>query len=491
MSQESTTPACPSCQERDRRIADLEQTVADLRSQLEAIQRQLEAALQQGKRQAAPFRRNKLPAQPKKPGRPHGHPRAARPLPTRVDQVIDVPCEHCPDCQTALVDPVVHPQYQTDIPPVVPVVTRFDIHGGTCPKCRRYHQGRHPLMTSDATGASANQIGPVALSLAAEMKHRLGVPYRKVVDILSSYFGLRVSHATLVRAERRLARKGAPTFRLLQEALQASGLVHADETGWRVGRLSAWLWVFCTDQITIYAIAKGRGHEVPEAILGEDFDGILVVDGWSAYDVLSCRKGRCIGHILRRCRTLLDQEPSAADQQRLNNLLEVLRRGRELAAQHEQLSAEEYQERLLGWEGAFYGWLLYEGQHGGPEVSKLAQHLWGHRDEFMRHVAEPEVPATNNQGERQIRPAVVARKIGGCNRTVSGALVHMVLASLMASLRQQGKRFVDLALPLWRSVRPVALAVEALPEVVEQELEQTWPELSVGSIWPVPLAASG
>jgi hypothetical protein len=137
-------------------------------------------------------------------------------------------------------------------------------------------------MTSDATGACANPIGPVALSLAAELKHRPGVPYRKITDLLATYFDLRVSHGTLVRAERRLARKGAPTFRLLQEALRAAGIAHADETGWRVGRLNAWLWVFCTERVTIYAIARSRGHEVPEAILGEGFDGILVVDGWAA-----------------------------------------------------------------------------------------------------------------------------------------------------------------------------------------------------------------
>src|SRR5262245_54289961 len=491
MSQESATAACPGCQERDRRIAELEQTVTDLQRQLGEVRRLLEQAQAQGKRQAAPFRRDDLSPSPKKPGRPPGHPRAARPLPAKVDQVIDVPCECCPDCRVGLIDPVVHQQFQTDIPPVVPVVTRFDIHGGTCPKCGRYHQGRHPLMTSAATGAAANQIGPVALSLAAELKHRLGVPYRKVVDILGNYFGLAVSHGALVRAERRLAKKGELTFRLLQEALRQSGLAHADETGWRVGRLSAWLWVFCTQEVTIYAIAQSRGHEVPEAILGSEFDGILVVDGWSAYDVLGCRKGRCTGHIVRRCRGLLEQELPQADQWRLLRLLEVLRAGRELAAQQGHLSEADYQRRLEGWEDDFLGWLLFGSEGAGPEVSRLAEHLWGHRDEFMLHVREPGVPATSNQAERQTRPAVLIRKTGGCNRAVTGALVHMVLASLMASLRQQGKRFVDLAVPLWRCAVPVALDVAALPVVQQKQLQETWPALDPGNIWPVPVAASG
>jgi hypothetical protein len=188
-------------------------------------------------------------------------------------------------------------------------------------------------MTSGAVGAASNQIGPVALSLAAELKHRLGVPYRKITDLFGTYFGLQVSHGTIVRAERRLAKKGGPTFRLLQEALRAADVVHGDETGWRVGRLNAWLWVFCTGKITLYAIAQRRGHEVPEAILGEDFDGILVVDGWSAYDVLSCQKGRCNGHILRRCRDLLAGQPGPTDRRCLEGLMAILRAGLELSKQ--------------------------------------------------------------------------------------------------------------------------------------------------------------
>jgi transposase len=484
-------PGCLGCSRRDAGIAALQRQVADLRRQLDEVRRQLDQARQAGKRQAHPFRRRKPTPDPKKPGRPTGHPRASRPLPAQVDLVIAVPCDCCPDCKVGLTDPVVHAQFQTDIPPVVPLVTRFDIHGGTCPRCRRYHQGRHPLMTSDATGAAANQIGPVALSMAAEMKHRLGVPYRKVAEILDIYFGLPLCHGALVRAERRLARKGEPTFRLLQEALQAAGIAHADETGWRVGRLSAWLWVFCTEEVTVYAIARSRGHEVPEAILGEDFDGVLVVDGWSAYDVLSCRKGRCHAHVLRRCHDLLEAQPGRKDERLLKRLVEVLRAGLELCKQHERLSEADYWARVRAWEDDFDGWLLGPAKAAGAEVVKLRNHLMGHHDEFMAHVFEPGVPGTNNLGERQVRPAVIIRKMGGCNKGVAGALVHMVLASLTASLRQRGKRFVDLALPLWRARTPVALDIGSLPEVVAKEVEKSWPAMQPETVWPVPLAASG
>jgi hypothetical protein len=281
------------------------------------------------------------------------------------------------------------------------------------------------------------------------------------------------------------------TIRLLQEALRAADVVHADETGWRVGRLSAWLWVFCTERVTIYAIAQSRGHEVPEALLGEDFDGLLVVDGWGGYDVLSCCKGRCNGPILRRCRDLLQGQPAATDGRCLRRLIEVLRAGLQLSEQRQELVEADYEVRLRAWEDDFDGWLMRRPRDAGAEVVKVRNHLLGHHDKFMAPVLQPGVPGTNNLAERQVRPAVVARKTGGCNKAVMGALVHRVLASLMATARQQGQRFGDLALPLWRSAEPVALDSAALPGVMEKELGECWPELAPEAVWPVPLAASG
>jgi transposase len=456
------SPVCSGCQARDTTIARLEQAVADLQRQLDDVRGQLDQAQRAGKRQAGPFRRRRHVDHPKKPGRPQGHPLAARPLPTKVDRVIDVPCGECPDCHVPLTDTVTHPQYQTDLPPVVPVVTRFDVHGGTCPCCRRYHQGRHPERTSDAVGACANQIGPVALTRAAELKHRLGVPYRKITDFFATYFELRVSPGTLTRAERRLAAKARPTFELLREALRACQVVHADETGWRVGKLSAWLWVFSSATVTIYAIRSSRGHEIPEEILGPDFGGVLVVDGLKTYDALGCRKGRCNGHILRRCRERLEQGQTPADAEHLRGLMDLLRRSLGLSAQYATLERVEYMVRLWDWEDELDGW-LERTEQAGADVQRLRRHLARYHEEITRHLFEPGVPATNNHGERMLRPAVISRQTGGCNKTLLGALVHGVLASLMVSVRQQGKRFVDLALRLWRAAEPQGIPLSEWP----------------------------
>jgi transposase len=218
-------------QRLERRLAKVEKENRELRQRLDA-------ARHEQHRQTHPFRRKKTPSsKPKKPGRPVGHPHALRPVPTpeQVDRVLDVPCDECPDCHAPLYDQSVVVQYQTDLPPILPLVTQFNIATGYCSCCRRYCQGRHPDQTSDALGAAGNTLGPVVLTMAAELKHRLGVPYRKICDFFSTYYDLAICPATFVRAEQRLADLARPTYELLLEALRRSHVVHADETGWRIG----------------------------------------------------------------------------------------------------------------------------------------------------------------------------------------------------------------------------------------------------------------
>ena len=47
------------------------------------------------------------------------------------------------------------------------------------------------------------------------------------------------------------------------------------------------------------------------------------------------------------------------------------------------------------------------------------------REEAMWNWAKvPGLEPTNNLAERMLRPAVITRKVGGCNKTLWGALVH-------------------------------------------------------------------
>ncbi len=455
--------SCAGCQQRDRRIAELEKENQHLRQQLGQAEREQN-------RQAHPFRREHSSARPKKSGRRKGHKADLRPLPApeQIDRVIDVPLDECPMCQAPLYDQGQVVQYQTDLPPIVPIITQFNIETGYCSCCRQYWQGRHPDQTSDAIGVAGNTLGPVVLTMAAEMKHRLGVSYRKICDFLHTYCQLKVCPAAFIRAEQRLADLAKPTYELLLEALRQSHVVHADETGWRVGRLNAWLWVFSSKQVTLYVIRTGpgaRGHQVPQDILGPDFDGYLVVDGLKSYDVLEVAKGRCNGHLLRRCKKLRDTVPTK-EQKHIEALSNLLKEAIDLASRRDQQQPAAYDRLVQGIEDRLDDWLEVNARRrtSSADLDRLDAHVRAHRGEWLVFLHDPEVPPTNNHAEQMLRPAVITRKVGGCNKNLLGALVHSILSSVMVTCHRQGKRFLDLARQLWQNTEPQAIPVATLPQ---------------------------
>jgi transposase len=456
----ASSSACLGCRQRDVLLKQLQERIAALEAENQRLRRDLEAWQREQSRQANRFRRRQLKKRCKKSGRKSGHPAAVRPVP-EPDRVLDVPLHECPQCQAPLYNRAIVTQWQTDLPPVVPVVTQFNIQTGYCTCCQGYFQGRHPEQTSDAIGVAGNTLGPVILSMAAELKHRLGVPYRKICDFFATYYDLEICPATCVRAEQRLTAKALPTYELLLEALRRAHVVHADETGWRIGRLNAWLWVFSSQDTTVYVIRHSRGSDVPQEILGSDFDGYLIVDGLKSYDVFEVAKGRCNAHLLRRCKELVQTLPT--EHRHVQALAQLIQKAIRLAQRREQLSAAGYAARVQAAEMALDSWLERVPLGVNDDLDRLVGHVASHRGEWLVFLHDAEVPPTNNHAEQMLRPAVISRKVGGCNKTLLGAVVHGVLASLMVTCKRQGRRFLDLAKRLWQSESPPAIPIASLP----------------------------
>jgi len=71
---------------------------------------------------------------------------------------------------------------------------------------------------------------------------------RKISQLYELAFGLEVTAGGLCQADARLAEVAEPIYRDLVKAIRQTAAVYADETGWRIGVLSAWLWVFTSKE---------------------------------------------------------------------------------------------------------------------------------------------------------------------------------------------------------------------------------------------------
>jgi transposase len=419
------------------RIAALEARIAELEQQLDDQQRR-------GKRQATPFSKGAPKAAPKPPGRKPGHLAAHRPPPTRITRTLDAPLPpECPKCGGTVLEDSVQPQYQEDIPrPIETVITQFNVHIGHCADCAARVQGRHPEQTSDALGRAAVQLGPNVLALGAELKHDLGVSYGKVARFVRLTLGLDANASSFARAEQRLAQAWTPTYADLQTQLRASPVAHVDETGWKIGGHSAWLWVFTNDEVSVYVIDPHRDHTVVERILGQDFAGVLITDCFLAYDPLTYDKSKCVGHLLRRCNRLLDSGNAVA--MRFSaQAAQLLRGALNLKARKPTLSEHGYRVACGRLEAAFDR--LLNRSYRQPDTVRFVKLLRKQRPYLFTFLYDEAVAPTNNAAERELRPAVIIRKTNGCNRSPTGATVHAVLASVIRTAHKHGQDFVDVA----------------------------------------------
>src|SRR5262249_58151128 len=105
---------------------------------------------------------------------------------------------------------------------------------------------------------------------------------------------------------------------------------------------------------------------------------------------------------------------------------------------------------------------LLEPVQSDPSNRRLRKYLRKHQHEILVFLHDPAVSATNSLAEREIRPAVVVRKVSAGNRTEAGAHAHEVLASITRTTERCGMRFPDLLPEVLRSPEPVVLHPERL-----------------------------
>jgi transposase len=420
----------------------LRERIADLEAQVARLSQLLEQATRTAKRQAAPFSKGLPKPEPKPPGRKPGSDYGtpafrSAPPPRKIDEVHEAPLPaRCPACGGHVQETQVASQYQVEIPRR-PIYRKFNVHVGACTCCGRRVQGRQALQTSDALGAAASQLGPDLQAALVQLNKDAGCSHGKIQRLLRTLFGIELSRSGSVQAMLRAARRCAPVYHAILRALPRQTAITPDETGWRIGGQLAWLHVFVAARITGYVIDRRRGAEVAEGVLGADYAGGLIHDGWGPYDRFwRAFHQQCIAHLLRRCVEMIAAATRGAVRFP-RQVKQLLADGLDLRDRHAagQISAhglavargrlEKRCDRLLEWTRA------------DQANERLAKHLARHRDQLFTFLRHRGLDATNWRAEQALRPAVVNRKVWGGSRTPAGAQAQSILMSVWRTCVQQ------------------------------------------------------
>jgi transposase len=276
----------------------------------------------------------------------------------------------------------------------------------------------------------------------------LGGRYRLARDettaLLRDLLGVNVSEGTVQAVCERVSAAVARPVAALEAAIPAAPQVFMDETGWKQGKVRHWLWTASTASFAVFAIQRRRSSAQVRSWLPEGPQGIVTSDRWSAYGHLDpSRRQLCWAHLNRDLQGLVDAAPGDFD-------TDLVRRGAFQMFHNWQLfksgeiDRQQLKDAVSGFRGGLHRWATKaarsteKGKRRG--LAKDLLRLWPAVFQFIdREAIEP----TNNQAERDLRPAVLWRKGSFGTRSDAGSRFVERMLSVWATCKRQDAALID------------------------------------------------
>ncbi len=357
-----------------------------------------------------------------KAGHP-GHGRQTVPL-AEAQRVERVPAaQRCPDCGGPLQDKGTQARSVIDVQPLRRQTVHYQLEQKYCPGCRRRVAARAPGVLG------RNLLSNRLLAHVAVQHYVHGV----TLGHLESQ--LQVGYGTLVGALHQLARRLEPACAQLVEEYRRAPVKQADETGWRTDGHNGYAWLFCTDKLSLYRFRQSRSAQVAQQVLGSrPLPGVLVVDRYHGYNRVPCALQYCYAHLLREVEDLEKEFPDQAEVQRFaGELAPLLARAMHLPGF--KLSRAQFREQARQTRLEIKLVTQAPAQH--PGIQKIQNLFREKAKRFYHWTKDPKIPADNNRSERELRPLVIARKIGFGSQSEAGARTREVLMSVLHTLRKR------------------------------------------------------
>jgi transposase len=327
---------------------------------------------------------------------------------------------------------IIHSRQVFDLPEPRLEVTEHRIGQVAC--CGIWHCGEYPFEVKASV-----HYGPGVRALIVKLSVEHKMPLEQISQVFEDLYGYDLNSATITNTLEYGYHLAEVIERQSMASLREADTVHFDETGVRVDGKLHWLHTATTETHTHLFIHEKRGGEAltSERSVLKDFTGIAVHDCWLPYfNFGDARHVLCGAHVLREL-AALEENGSLWAQEMREFLLDLYQMPRPLLA-HEQVRQHYH---IILAQAECEEPPPQPGKRGKPKQSpgrNLLNRLRQHEDGVLAFALDPGVPFTNNQAERDLRPAKVKQKVSGCFRTQAGARRYARLQAIISTFRKQG-----------------------------------------------------
>ncbi len=346
-----------------------------------------------------------------------------------IDQFHDYHIEGCPHCgnQVELL-----PEQTPRILQQIQIVEKpIEIHEHRalayfCEKCQKIHYASLPEDIVKAGLCSSSLT-----ALVGYMKSVLHASFSTLRKYLRDVVKIRISRGQLRKLISKVSNALDAPYEELLRKIPLERKLYIDETGHKENGDKFWTWCFRAELYVLFKIDKSRGSKVLIEVLGEEFDGIIGCDYFSAYRKyikdFNVTVQFCIAHIIRDIRFLTnhpDEQTKVFGQKLLGQFRELFR----IIKERGDKSYQQIQPQLQAISDKIISIAVNQAPselgEDGKETKKHAQNMAKRfRDNglaYFQFITTPQIEPTNNLAEQAIRFIVIDRHITQGTRSESG-----------------------------------------------------------------------
>ena len=386
-----------------------------------------------------------LGASPRQGGGQPGHPRHTR-LPFSPEELTTPPqthrMTHCPHCHTPVVPMDQMPRIVQQIEMVQPPL-EISEHRALpywCPDCCRVHFAALP-----GDIELGGLLGPRLTAFIAFLKGFCHASYSTIRIYLRDVLRIKVSRGLLNKVIAKVTAALDEPYEEILTRLPGEAILNVDETGHKDQGERWWTWCFRASLYTLFKIDPRRSGDVLIEVLGQEFNGVLGCDYYSAYRrfmrAFDITVQFCLAHLIRDVKFLMTL-PNEQDKAYGTRLRHGLKQLFEVIHDKDKLEASVFQEKLQAAREAIVK-AATEDVPSSKHSQNLAKRFLKHGAAYFEFMTTPGVEPTNNLAEQAIRFVVIDRHVTQGTRGETGRRWCERIWTVIATCTQQGRSVFD------------------------------------------------
>ena len=299
-------------------------------------------------------------------------------------------------------------------------------------------------------------------ALVAYMKAVDHASFSTIRKFIRDVLGEKVSRGYLRKVVEKASHALDTPYAELLDRLPLEQALNVDETGHKENGEKFWTWVFRAELYVLFKIDKSRGSKVLLEVLGEEFNGVLGCDYFSAYHKymkdFNITVQFCIAHLIRDIKYLTGL-PDAETKAYGKKLLATVKDMFKVIHNRERYSPETFTCALESAREAIIEAALNDvpsrldknGKELKREAFNMAKRFRDNGKAYFEFITTPGIGPTNNLAEQAVRFVVIDRRITQGTRSFKGRETNERLWTVVGTCALQGRSAFEFILTAVRA----------------------------------------